>query len=175
MLSKYTNKFQLVKRYWTGFRSQKLMIQKRRVQSKIRLLVSAVSSCSTASAKINQSTIANDRTRVEMLQLGPSRKYALVTNLQFVMKGGNTLCKVQLRYHKVSLSRVEPHSSVGSVEDLRTGGRWYDPRLGQYSFRGLIIVIATGFIPLSPLSVVSTMVMWESSQWLGRNIVRSAG
>ena len=41
---------------------------------------------------------------------------------------------------------------------------WFDPRLGQYSFRGLMIVIATGFIPLSPLSVVSKMVMWESSQ-----------
>ena len=33
-------------------------------------------------------------------------------------------------------------------------GRWFDLRLGQYSFRGLMIVIATGFIPLSPLSVV---------------------
>ena len=35
----------------------------------------------------------------------------------------------------------------------------------------MVIVIATGFIPLSPLSVVSTLVMWESSQWLGKNIV----
>ena len=34
-----------------------------------------------------------------------------------------------------------------------------------------MIVIATGFIPLSPLSIVSTMVMSESSQWLGKNIV----
>ena len=25
------------------------------------------------------------------------------------------------------------------------------------------------------LSIVSTMVMWESSQWLGKNIVRSTG
>ena len=70
---------------------------------------------------------------------------------------------------------AEPHSSVGSVADLRTGGRWFDPRLGQYSFRGLIIVIATGFIPLSLLSVVQTMVRWENSQWLGKNIVRSTG
>ena len=58
---------------------------------------------------------------------------------------------------------AEPHSSFSSVTDLRTGGRWFDPWLGQYSFRGLMIVIATGFIPLSPLSVVSTMVKWESS------------
>ena len=40
--------------------------------------------------------------------------------------------------------------SSGSVADLRTGGRWFDPRLGQYSFRELMTVIATGFIPLSP-------------------------
>ena len=69
--------------------------------------------------------------------------------------------------------QVEPNSSVSSVADLRTGGRWFDPRLGQYSFRRLMIVIATGFIPLSLLSVVSTMIMWESSQWLGKNIVGS--
>ena len=68
-----------------------------------------------------------------------------------------------------------PYGSDGIVKDLRTGGRWFDPRLGRYSFRGLITVIATGFISLSPMSVVSTMVMWESSQWLGKNIVRSTG
>ena len=33
---------------------------------------------------------------------------------------------------------VEPHSSVGSVEGLRTGGRWFDSRLGQYFFRRLM-------------------------------------
>ena len=55
------------------------------------------------------------------------------------------------------------------------GGRLFNPRLGQYSFRGLMIVIVTGFIPLSPLSVVSTMVMWESSHRLAKNIVRSTG
>ena len=70
---------------------------------------------------------------------------------------------------------AEPHGSVGSVADSRTGGRWFDPRLGQYFFRGLMIVIAIGFIPLSPLSIAWTMVMWESSQWLGKNIVRSTG
>ena len=60
---------------------------------------------------------------------------------------------------------AKPHSSVSSLADLRTGGSWFDPRLGQYSFQGLMIVIATGFIHLSLLSIVSTMVMWESSQW----------
>ena len=54
---------------------------------------------------------------------------------------------------------AKPHSSVGSVADLRTGGRWFDPQLGQYSFQGLMIIIATGFIPLSPLSIVLIMVM----------------
>ena len=43
---------------------------------------------------------------------------------------------------------------------LRTGGCWFDPGLNQYSFRGWMKVIATGFIPLSLLSVVLTMVMW---------------
>ena len=67
---------------------------------------------------------------------------------------------------------ADPHSAVNSV---RQGGRCFDSRLGQYSFRGLTIVITTGFVPLSPLSVVSTMVLWESSQWLGKNIVQSSG
>ena len=66
---------------------------------------------------------------------------------------------------------AKPNSSVSSVAELRTGGRWFS----QCSFRGLMIVIATGFIPLAPLSVVSTMVVWESSQWLRKNIVQSTG
>ena len=54
------------------------------------------------------------------------------------------------------------HSSVGWIEDLRTGGRWFDPRLGRYSFRAQMIVIASLFLSLEPLSVLSTMFMWES-------------
>ena len=38
-----------------------------------------------------------------------------------------------------------------------------------------MIVIAPGFMPLSMLSIVSTMVMWESSQWFGKDIVLSTG
>ena len=64
------------------------------------------------------------------------------------------------------LLRVKPHSSVDNVLVLRTGGYWFDPRLSQYSFWGLMTVIATGFIPLSLLSIFMTMSMWESSQWL---------
>ena len=48
----------------------------------------------------------------------------------------------------ICLLLSEPYSSVGSVADLRTGGRWFDPRRFQYSFRGLMIIIATGFIPV---------------------------
>ena len=62
-----------------------------------------------------------------------------------------------------------------SVEDLRKGGRWFDPQLGQYTFQGLMIVIATGLFPLSLLAMVSTIVTWESSQWLGKNVLRSTG
>ena len=58
----------------------------------------------------------------------------------------------------MTLRRKKSHSSVGSVVDLTTDGLRIDPRLGQYSFRGLMRVIATGFIPFSPLFVVSTMV-----------------
>ena len=40
-------------------------------------------------------------------------------------------------------------SLVGSVRDLKTGGHLVDARLNQYSFRGLIIAIATKFIPFN--------------------------
>ena len=35
---------------------------------------------------------------------------------------------------------------IGSVQDLRTGGRWFDPLLGK--------VIAAGFIPFSLLPIM---------------------
>ena len=53
-------------------------------------------------------------------------------------------------HHKLA----KPHNSVSSIVDLKTGGRWFDPHLGLYSFGGLMLIITTGFIPLSPLSVV---------------------
>ena len=51
--------------------------------------------------------------------------------------------------------RAEPHN----VYDLKKGDRWFDPR---QSFRELMIVIATGFIDLLPLSIVLMIVMWEN-------------
>ena len=80
-----------------------------------------------------------------------------------------------LSKYTYEILNAEPHTSVGSVADLRTGGRWFDPRLGQYPVRRLTIVTATGVIPLSPLSVISTMNMCESSNWLGKDIVRCTG
>ena len=69
-----------------------------------------------------------------------------------------TLCSTILSLGKFPCrnGKAELHSSV-------VGGGWFDPCLCQYSFQGLMIVIATGFIPLSLLFVVLTMVMWESS------------
>ena len=83
-----------------------------------------------------------------------------------LLTGKQTIPLVQ-----ILIQRAKPHSSVGSVAGFRTGGRRFDPPLDQYSLRGLMIVNATGFTPLSPLSIGSTMVMWESSQRLGKNIV----
>ena len=52
-------------------------------------------------------------------------------------------------------------------------GRWFDPWLLQYFFPRIdMIVFVRGFIPLSPLSIVSTIEMWESSQWVWKNIVQ---
>ena len=68
--------------------------------------------------------------------------------------------------------RAESHGSVHSGADLKTGGPWLDPWLSQYSFQGLMIVIATGFILLSPLSSISTIVTWGSTSGLERILCR---
>ena len=71
-----------------------------------------------------------------------------------------------------SSSYINQSLTVSSEQDLRTRGQWYNPGLGQYSFQGLMKVIATGFIPLSLVSIiVLTQVMWENSQWVGENIL----
>ena len=51
------------------------------------------------------------------------------------------LVLLQLMLILIMHSFAKPHSSVGSVADFRTGVRWFDPRLAQYSFRGLMIAI----------------------------------
>ena len=65
--------------------------------------------------------------------------------------------------------------AAGSIQDLKTGDCWFDPWLSQYSFQGLMIVSATGLIPLSQASIASTMAMLESAQRLGNNNVQSTG
>ena len=42
---------------------------------------------------------------------------------------------------------------MGKVQNLRTGGRCVDPKLGHYFCRGLMMVIATEFTPLSFIAV----------------------
>ena len=66
----------------------------------------------------------------------------------------NFVAKRATQEHIFHQLKAEPHSSMGSVADLRTGGRWFDPWIGQYSFQGLMIVIVTGFIPLALMWVV---------------------
>ena len=92
--------------------------------------------------------------------------------------------RVQIEMIKVKPSHIwhRPSNFKGSPFAQSVAYRTWEQEvtsltsgLGQYYSRGLMIVIATGFIPLSQLYIVLAMVMWESSQWLARNIVRSTG
>ena len=65
-------------------------------------------------------------------------------------------------YLSMLLPRPIAHSVAYKILFLRI----VCSRLGQYSFRGLIIVTATGFISFWQLSIFPTTVMWENSQWL---------
>ena len=88
-------------------------------------------------------------------------------------KASNELFSLSYNYLKILISMGCLYSGLSNKGQGQGPCSPGGPRLGQYSFPGLMIVIVTGFIPLSPLSVVSTMVMvmWESSQWFGKNIV----
>ena len=55
----------------------------------------------------------------------------------------NVLINFLLQCHS-KLAKL--HTSVHGALDL-LGGHWFNSWLGQYSYRGLLIVIATGFIP----------------------------
>ena len=48
-----------------------------------------------------------------------------------------------------------PKCFLPCQQDFRTGGTGWIPGLGQYSFQGLMMVIMSGFIILSPLSIVA--------------------
>ena len=75
---------------------------------------------------------------------------------------------------------AEPHSPVGIVADLRTGGRWFDPNiLSEYwwwSLRQDSFPSHRGPLFLQWLcGKAGSSLEWESRQWLGKNIVLSAG
>ena len=65
------------------------------------------------------------------------------------------LCESPIFSQKVTylFPHNPPHSPFGSLQDMRTGGHWFSPHLGQNSFQGLMIVIAIGYIPLSPACI----------------------
>ena len=86
----------------------------------------------------------------------------------------HTIAKGQPIYYYTN-STTEPQISVGSFTDLRTGGRWFDYRLGQYSFRGLIMVIATGFILSHRCPLFRQWLSGKAASGLKKNIVRSTG
>ena len=71
----------------------------------------------------------------------------LIISISYFFHDDSLGCLVMI----IKTSSTEPHSSVCSVADLRTGGRWFDPRLGQYSLRGLMLVIATFLSHRCPL------------------------
>ena len=67
---------------------------------------------------------------------------------------------------------TSPSSSVGTVEDLRTGRRWFDSLAGPIFYPRINNTHGDRIHSyLSPVSIVSSMVMLESIQWLGKNIV----
>ena len=68
--------------------------------------------------------------------------------------------------------RPSKSPTVGSIPDLRIGGPWFNHRLSQYSFQGLTIVIVTGFIPLSLLSLVSAMLCGKTVSGLKTIVCR---
>ena len=86
--------------------------------------------------------------------------------------------KVCQNWGKINIpGRRECHQITMITSNLmkKKKNHWFDPQLGQFSFQGLMIVFAAGFTPLSPLNIVLKMLMWESSKWLGKNIVLSTG
>ena len=68
---------------------------------------------------------------------------------------------------------LQTHKNQGLFEKgLRKEGSWSDPWFGQNSIQGLMLVIAPGFIALSPLSILLITVMWKCSSILERILCR---
>ena len=60
---------------------------------------------------------------------------------------------------------------INSLYDMRTGGPW----LANFFSSTDDSLCDWGFIAPSLLTVVFTVVIWESSQWLGQSIMQSSG
>ena len=69
--------------------------------------------------------------------------------------------------------RFDFENIVGKAENTDYQNQQFMLAQPNYSFLGFMLVIVAGFIPLLWLSIGLTMDMMESSQWLGKNIVRS--
>ena len=64
-------------------------------------------------------------------------------------------------------------SSSNGLRLYKADARSIIPCSANIPSKGWMIVIVTEFI-LSSLSIILMMVMWESSLWLGKNMLRSA-
>ena len=67
------------------------------------------------------------------------------------------------------------HSSVGSIQDFKTGGGWSDPPVQPIFLRSIDDSHSNRIHSFLTALHSSMMVMWENSYWLGKNIVCSAG
>ena len=67
------------------------------------------------------------------------------------------------------------YSSVTGLKGLESKKSLVRHSARPISLIGLLKVTAKGFIALSSLTIVSTLVMRESSQWFGKNITWTTG
>ena len=93
-----------------------------------------------------------------------TRFFSTFLVFRFIVKALTYIYCIQIIGLVFNQTLPEPHSSVSSIVDLGTRGCWFSPLLCQYCFWGQIMVIATGFIPLSLLSIVSTIELYVGKQ-----------
>ena len=72
-------------------------------------------------------------------------------------------------------SSPSSYGSLGSIEDLRTGGRWFEPLAWPIFFLNVGDSHCNRIHPALGFSIFLTIFLWESRQWLGKNIVQSTG
>ena len=84
------------------------------------------------------------------------------------------------RVHRKCITQVLPlHNNLLTIEiqqDLRTGGLWFDSRLGQWLFPRIDDSHCDRIDSFpSFVSFVPRRLTWDSSQWHGKNIMRGTG